>query len=201
MIHGENTTVILYQVQTTQRVIDTEFLKVRVMVAFRDYHSVTHENLSLKNDCKILTNGMCLQPYDTLPPMYLFHNAHSINNASFWYKNMEYPKKLERGLEAHEDHFSPFALYFDLNKGGDFFIVASTKEYDKVDIFELPKDCFYPFMNTYLMLDQGLFLTTVTSSPHENMSSGLQPRPGQLGISENQKGRLGRTSVKPNTSC
>ncbi|MDQ1274263.1 MAG: hypothetical protein QG591_2893 [Planctomycetota bacterium] len=137
MVYGENTTVILYQVQKTSPVINTAYLKVRVMVAFRDYHSVTNENPSLKADCKILTNGMCIQPYDTLPPMYLFHNAHSIDNASFWYKNMEYPKEIERGLGAHEDHFSPFALHFDLNKGTDFFIVASTKEYDKVDIFKL----------------------------------------------------------------
>src|SRR5574337_461375 len=132
MVHGENTTVILYQVQTTSRAISTEFLKARVMIAFRDYHSVTRENPSLKTDCTILTNGICLQPYDTLPPMYLFHNAQSTDNASFWYKNMEYPKEIERGLEAHEDHFSPFALHFDLNKGTDCFIVASTKEYDKV---------------------------------------------------------------------
>ena len=137
MVHGENTTVILYQVQKTSRVISTEFLKVRVMIAFRDYHSVTHENLSLKNDCKILTNGVCVQPYHTLPPLYLFHNAHSGDNASFWYKNMEYPKEIERGLEAHEDHFSPFALHFDLNKGTDCYIVASTKEYGKVDVFGL----------------------------------------------------------------
>lgn len=137
MVHGENTTVILYQAQTPRRVIDIEFLKVRVMVAFRDYHSVTSENQSLKTDYTISAHGICLQPYNTLPPMYLFHNAHSIDKASFWYKNMEYPKEIERGLEAHEDHFSPFALHFDLNKGADYFIVASTKEYDKADVFEL----------------------------------------------------------------
>ncbi|MBV6517650.1 MAG: glycogen debranching protein [Candidatus Brocadia sp.] len=137
MVHGENTTVILYRSDRGGERPFAPTLKVRVMVAFRDYHCVTHENPHLKTNYKILTNGMCIQPYDTLPPLYLFHNAHTTDNASFWYKNMEYPKEMERGLDAHEDHFSPFALHFDLNKGSDFFLVASAKAYDKVDIFEL----------------------------------------------------------------
>ncbi|MDE1889383.1 MAG: amylo-alpha-1,6-glucosidase [Planctomycetota bacterium] len=140
MVHGENTTVILYRVETTRRVVSTEFLKIRVMVAFRDYHWLTHENPVFKTDYKILDNkGICLQPYDTLPSMYLFHNAQSMDTTQFWYKNMEYPKEIERGLEAHEDHFSPFAFQFDLNKGMDCYIVASTNEYDKIDVFEILK--------------------------------------------------------------
>lgn len=137
MVHGENTTIILYQVQGKGEQPFGSTLKVRVMIAFRDYHGITHENPYLKPGYKILSNGMCIQPYDTLPPLYLFHNAHAIDRTCFWYKNMEYPKEMERGLEAYEDHFSPFAVHFDLNKGTDFFVVASTKEYDKVDIFEL----------------------------------------------------------------
>ncbi len=188
MVHGENTTVILYQVkhegkQLTQaeacgyqkyhserseesnltfrkfKEIPNQvrndkntrchaehgsesnlILKIRVMVAFRDYHWLTHENPVFKTDYKILDNkGICLQPYDTLPSMYLFHNAQSMDTIQFWYKNMEYPKEIERGMEAHEDHFSPFALHFDLNKGMDCYIVASTNEYDKIDIFEILK--------------------------------------------------------------
>ena len=138
MVHGENTTVILYHIETARRLVCTEYLKVRVMVAFRDYHWLTHENHEFKADYKNLTNGgVCLQPYEKLPSMYLFHNAQTMDKASFWYKNMEYPKEIERGLEFHEDHFSPFALHFDLNKGMNCYVVASTNEYGKLDVFEL----------------------------------------------------------------
>src|SRR5574341_111561 len=141
MVHGENTTVILYHVDgkgKTGIIPSSLFLKIRVMVTFRDYHWLTRENPAFNTNYKILDNkGICLQPYDTLPPMYLFHDAQSMDTTQFWYKNMEYPKEIERGLEAHEDHFSPFALHFDLNKGTDCFIVASTKEYDKLNVFEL----------------------------------------------------------------
>ena len=108
------------------------------MVAFRDYHWLTHENQAFKADYKNLTNGgVCLQPYEKQSSMFLFHNAQTMDKASFWYKNMEYPKEIERGLESHEDHFSPFAMHFDLNKGMDCYVVATTKEYDKLDVFEL----------------------------------------------------------------
>jgi len=138
MIHGENTTVILYQVNCRGERTFSLTLKVRVMVAFRDYHGLTLENQACKTDYKILTNGgVRLQPYEKLLPMYLFHNAQTMDNASFWYKNMEYPRENERGLESHEDHFSPFALHFNLNKGKDCHIVASTNEYNKLDVFEL----------------------------------------------------------------
>lgn len=135
MVHGENTTVILYRVGATRRVVST--LKIRVMIAFRDYHSLTHENPFIKSGYKQKANGICIQPYESLPPMYLYHNAQSMDNAQFWYKNMEYPKEIERGLEAHEDHFSPFALCFDLSKGTDFYVVASTLEHEKVNIKKL----------------------------------------------------------------
>src|SRR3990167_7743577 len=138
MVHGENTTVILYQVNCRGERPFALTLKVRVMVAFRDYHWITHENPDFKTDYKILANGgICLQPYEGFTPMYLFHNAQTMDNASFLYKNMEYPKEIERGLESHEDHFSPFALHFDLNKGKDCHIVASTNEINKLDVFEI----------------------------------------------------------------
>ncbi len=138
MVHGENTTVILYQVNCRGERLLGLTLKVRVMVAFRDYHWLTRENSAFKTDYKILANGgICLQPYEGFTSMYLFHNAEAMDNTSFWYKNMEYPKENERGLESHEDHFSPCALYFDLNKGNDCYIVASTNEYNKLDVYEL----------------------------------------------------------------
>lgn len=138
MVYGENTTVILYQVNCRGERPFASTLTVRVMVAFRDYHWITHENPAFKTDYKIPANGgICLQPYEGFTPMYLFHNAEAMDNTSFWYKNMEYPKENERGLESHEDHFSPFAMHFDLNKGTDCHIVASANEFNKLDVFEL----------------------------------------------------------------
>src|SRR3990167_8728431 len=138
MVHGENTTVILYKIKCDGKQPFALTVKVRVLVAFRDYHWLTHENPAFKTTYQSLANnGIRLQPYDTLPPLYLFHNAGAMDNTSFWYKNMEYTKEIERGLESHEDHFSPFALHFELNLDKDFYIAASTKEYEEINTLEL----------------------------------------------------------------
>lgn len=139
MVHGENTTVVLYRINRNIESPSTTLisLNIRFMVAFRDYHWLTHQNSTFNTNHKMLDNNICLQPYEELPAMYVYHNAESVEKAQFWYKNMEYPREIERGLEAHEDLFCPFTLSFDLNKETNCYIVASTHEYNKIDVFEL----------------------------------------------------------------
>lgn len=139
MVYGENTTVILYQMPHTGERQSDVTLTVRFMVAFRDYHWLTRENPAFKTAYNPDKSRVCLQPYENLPPMHVFHNAVAMDSTSFWYNNMEYPKEIERGMEAHEDHFSPFALQFDLKRGVDCYIVVSTNEYPTLDVTELLK--------------------------------------------------------------
>ena len=134
MVYGENTTVIRYRISASGAASAAPlFLKARVLIAFRDDHWLTHENQALNTHYEPMPHGVCLRPYEGLPPLYLFHNAQSMDKDFFWYKNMEYPKEIERGLEANEDHFSPFALNFDVSGGADFFVVASLHPHSTVD--------------------------------------------------------------------
>ena len=138
MVYGENTTVVRYRISASGATPALPlFLKARVLIAFRDDHWLTHENPALNTRCEPIPYGVCLRPYEGLPPLYLFHNAQSMDKDSFWYKNMEYPKEAERGLEANEDHFSPFALNFDVNGGTEFFVVASLHPHSEVDVSSL----------------------------------------------------------------
>ncbi len=137
MVYGENTTVIRYRVSTAGPVAAPLFLKARVLVAFRADHWLTHENPAFNTRYETIPHGVCLRPYESLQPLYVFHNAQSMDKDSFWYKNMEYPKEIERGLDAHEDHFSPFALNFDVSGGTDFFVVASLNAYSEIDVLGL----------------------------------------------------------------
>jgi len=137
MIYGKNTTVITYQINTRNETINSSFLRIRFLIAFRDYHSLTHENSDINTRYTRLHNGICLQPYKPLPPMYIFSNTTKQDRTSFWYKNMEYSKETERGMEAHEDHYSPFALEFCLNKDAFCYIVATTDPYESTDVAKL----------------------------------------------------------------
>ena len=138
MVYGENTTVIRYRISASGEASAAPLLlKVRVLIVFRDDHWLTHENQALNARYEPTPHGVGLRPYEGLQPLYLFHNAQSIDKDFFWYKNMEYPKEIERGLEANEDHFSPFALNFDVSGGTEFFVVASLHLRNEVDVSAL----------------------------------------------------------------
>src|SRR6267378_5380638 len=44
MVQGQNTTVVHYELQSTNAEHESVKLEVRPLIAFRDYHSTTHEN-------------------------------------------------------------------------------------------------------------------------------------------------------------
>ena len=138
MVYGQNTTVIMYQIHYENEMLPPPVLSIRFMIAFRDYHSLTHENPYLNTGYTSLRNGVCLTPYKELSSLYVFFNAASIDSNCFWYKNMEYPKEIERGMDAHEDHFSPFAVNFGpIQNDAIYYVVASTENYDSIDINDL----------------------------------------------------------------
>ena len=68
MVDGENTTVIEYEFPAHCQ------LELRPLVAFRDYHSTTHEN-SAFNPAVTETPGCAtMQPYPDLPALHLAHS-------------------------------------------------------------------------------------------------------------------------------
>ncbi len=67
-IHGENTTVIIYQV------IDAPvsfMLELRPFVAGRDYHSLTQANDSIRQESHFSGDIWSYQPYEQLPTFYM----------------------------------------------------------------------------------------------------------------------------------
>jgi predicted glycogen debranching enzyme len=75
LVHGENTVVVQYRVGPNRGRFGELQLIVRPLVAFRDYHSTTHENTGL-NPHVALTQGQAFfQPYASLPGLHFAHNA------------------------------------------------------------------------------------------------------------------------------
>jgi len=132
MVHGENTTVTQYTL-VADRLCR---LEVRPLVAFRDYHSLTHENEVLRN--QLSDEGTCVlfQPYDGLPTLFFAHEAARLEKTGDWYRNFEYMREQERGLDFREDLFNPFVLTVELTPGATTSIVVSTsrRETNNVDL-------------------------------------------------------------------
>src|SRR5205809_3061462 len=49
MVQGENTTVIRYELKSDGSALQSIRLEIRPLIAFRDYHSTTHENGTLNS--------------------------------------------------------------------------------------------------------------------------------------------------------
>ena len=129
MVHGQNTTVIQYRVreQGTRSVQ----LELRPLIAFRDYHALTHENGVLDRTVHFHHEKVAsVRPYSDHPILYFAHDAEEVNSQGYWYKNFEYALERERGLDSVEDLFNPMTLLFDVSARGNATLIASTEILD-----------------------------------------------------------------------
>ncbi|MGH9492379.1 MAG: glycogen debranching enzyme N-terminal domain-containing protein, partial [Terriglobales bacterium] len=105
MVQGENTTVVEYRI--TRGAARECRLELRPLIAFRDYHSTTHENSALNPAVATEPGLATIAPYAGLLALHLAHNAASLDATGFWFRNFEYAAERERGLDFTEDLFSP----------------------------------------------------------------------------------------------
>ena len=136
MVAGENTVVVRYRLLSgaTDRVA----LELRPLIAFRDYHSTTHENPVLDPLVTVAAGSAMLRPYAGLPPLWVAHNGR-VEPSGYWYRNFEYEVERERGLDFVEDLFNPMVISFDLDEENDAVVIASTaqREVSQADGYEL----------------------------------------------------------------
>ena len=126
MVHGQNATVIQYSVSSHEN--REVLLELRPLIAFRDYHALTHQNTGLDP-------GVCLHhetllsvcPYPDHPRLYLAHDAEQVTPQGYWYRNFEYAQERERGLDCVEDLYNPLALRFHLKSRDTATVIASTE--------------------------------------------------------------------------
>jgi predicted glycogen debranching enzyme len=141
MVQGENTTIVQYELMTgatpngqasapSAIVHDSIKLEIRPLIAFRDYHSTTHENDGLNPRVENENGLTTVKPYADLPELHLAHDAAQIDTNGFWYRNFQYAVEQERGLDFAEDLFSPCAFTFDLKSSAKVRVIASTEPRD-----------------------------------------------------------------------
>jgi predicted glycogen debranching enzyme len=138
MIHGENSTVIQYELRKNNRPESPKNveLEIRLLIAFRDYHRTTHENGAINSAVQESSGLASVTPYQGLPSLHLANNAIELRKTGVWYRNFEYDAERERGLDFSEDLFSPAVLRFDLRLRRQAAIIASTERRDVADALD-----------------------------------------------------------------
>jgi predicted glycogen debranching enzyme len=128
MIQGENSTVVQYELHTPAGAKPgCCILELRQLIAFRDHHSLTHENAALNASLESEAGLVTLRPYPDLPALHVAHTPGEVRPSGDWYRRFEYTAEQQRGLDYQEDLFQPFLLVFDLNRDPRVALLASTE--------------------------------------------------------------------------
>ena len=143
MIHGENTTVVQYTLnvahasRASDRVPHQVIrLELRPLIAFRDYHSLTHENRALDAHVDVEPTSITVRPYGGLPSLHISHGSADVVPSGDWYRRVEYDVERARGLDCVEDLFNPCLLTIDLRTARNVIIGASTAAMERRRIEE-----------------------------------------------------------------
>ncbi len=127
MAHGENTTVVEYDARCLAGGGVPECtLEIRPLIAFRDFHGMTHANHAINRRVVVTVGSASVNPYEGLPTLYFAHDAAELEPTGEWYFNFEYDVERERGLDFSEDLFNPFAARFTFGRRASATIIAST---------------------------------------------------------------------------
>jgi glycogen debranching enzyme len=122
MIRGENGVVVQYRLSGAAADCT---LELRPLIAFRDFHSTAHANPALNAFVAQEPGLATIQPYADLPRLHFAHDAREVRAEGCWYRNFQYERERERGLDDSEDLFQPFTMVFDL-RGGAHTIVSTS---------------------------------------------------------------------------
>jgi len=130
MVHGENTTCLMYSIESlpngprTSQVI----LEVRPIVAFRDHHALMRENSDVSDHAVVKGGAVRIRPYDGMPSLTVSMGNGRFERSFYWYRGFHYRREKESGYPHSEDLFSPGRLVFTFEDTDAVALSFSTRE-------------------------------------------------------------------------
>jgi len=123
MVHGENTTLIIYEVLKAPA---SFYLEMLPLISARGYHSLQHANTNIWWDAEFDNGIFHNKPFENAPDIYI-----SVPNASYqhnpgWFYNFNYSVENYRGQDFEEDLFNHGILSIGLKEGDSVGIIIST---------------------------------------------------------------------------
>ncbi|MFO0700888.1 MAG: amylo-alpha-1,6-glucosidase [Nitrospira sp.] len=129
-VHGRNVVVVRWTLLNKMK--GAIELRVRPMLTGRDYHALHHENGALSSDATITENGVTWQPYHDLPAVQGRHTG-TYHHGPDWYRQVQFPLELERGLDFQEDWWSPGEVHFYLEPGKPQVLALTSEPVNELD--------------------------------------------------------------------
>src|SRR5438034_45978 len=133
-IHGENTTIVLYEVISAEENFTFELLPLS---SCRDYHSLSHTNDHIGHHY-LFDNGIFRTlNYQECPELFISVPGSSFNENKSWYYNFEYSIEQQRGLDFKEDLYTHGTFSINLKAGDQLGVIISTDDPTGRDAFQL----------------------------------------------------------------
>ena len=133
-IHGENTTVVVYEVLSAKEKFTLELLP---LYACRDFHSTAHANDAIHQQYLFVDGLFRTVNYQGCPEIFISVPGSEFKESKNWYYNFEYAIEQYRGLEFKEDLYTHGNFLVELKKGSRLGIIISTEEATGKDALQL----------------------------------------------------------------
>lgn len=126
LLYGRDAVLIKYK---AEMLLEPSTLFIRALLAYRNFHSLSRENLYLRPRTFPCKNGFSIAPYGGMPPCFFqLSGEFRFFPSPDWYRNFEYVMEQERGFDSLEDLFSPGVLEIPLASGAEVIVSVSTCE-------------------------------------------------------------------------
>ncbi len=124
MLHGQDVVLIRYHLESSEKRVT---LKIRPLLAFRDYHHLSRSNMHIQVKMYNLnTKETKIEPYSGMPPLYLkASGAFQSFPGPDWMYNIEHLEERFRGFDYQEDLFTPGIIEKKLEPGQHMTLAAS----------------------------------------------------------------------------
>lgn len=124
-VHGENTTLVIYEVLSAKKDFVLELLP---LYACRDFHSTAHANDSIHQQYLFQDGLFRTVNYQGCPEILISVPGSEFQESKGWYYNFEYAIEQYRGLDYKEDLYTHGKFIVELKKRGQLGIIISTDE-------------------------------------------------------------------------
>ncbi|HYC85642.1 MAG TPA: glycogen debranching enzyme N-terminal domain-containing protein, partial [Chryseosolibacter sp.] len=128
-IHGQNTTVVMYNVIEARNAFTLELMP---FCSFKDFHTNAHANDSIYRQYLFEDGLFRTKNYQESSELFIYVPGSEFRPGGHWYYNFEYLRELDRGLDFREDLFNHGKFLVPLKKGDQVGVVISTENCEGV---------------------------------------------------------------------
>ena len=124
-LHGENSTLIRYEVLAADQPFTLELIP---LLAPRDFHSLTPQVPFRGLPAQFEEDTLHLNLGNVLPDLFIRAEGGGFTHEPDWYKSFEYRVELERGQDALENLYTPGYLGKRMEEGDILEVLVSTTD-------------------------------------------------------------------------